>query len=334
MRYAITGENPVATNEMQQEVADIAQDIATAEAWYAELVESERACDEISEVLENLHTISETLTSAFYSKEAIETLNIHGDLTAITRHATEDITPQIAQEDIKDKIKESWEAFKNFINKIIDAVGNFFAKLFNMASAQAQKIVDSGGNNIDFAAEKETLTFDQYKNLKGACDAFDKYIEQHIDIGNVAKPNGYGATPAGASDYNAKLNADRAAIVHDSNNTVKIEEGKVTIIDSALHREKKSLSAAGWAAGTAVELAKYFLAHKDKATRLGTMMKRLKTLRVNIAANVKESNEQIQYVRSAVRTEVSAYTCYAKVLRAFGRQVKCLNGAAKKAEKK
>ena len=331
MRYAITGENPVATNEMQQEVADIAQDIATAEAWYAELVESERACDEISEVLENLHTISETLTDAFYSKEAIETLNIRGDLTAITRHATEDITPQIAQEDIKDKIKEGWEAFKNFINKIIDAVGNFFAKLFNMASAAAKQVVDSNGQNIDFAAEKETLTFDQYKNLKGACEALNEYVSKHIDVSGVFRVTGTMKTESAGTDYAAKLNGDLAVIVNGSNNTIKAEDGKIVILDSALHREKKSLSSAGWTNANAVDVAKYFLANKDKATRLGTMMKRLKQLNVNLAIG---AADQVQALRAAVRAEVSAYTCYAKALRAFGRQVKCLNGAAKKAEKK
>ena len=330
-RYTFGGAPVVVPKiDLSQEAFDIANDVAAAEAWYAELVEADRASDEVNAVIENLQTISKTLVECFYDKSAIETLNIDKSLTQLTGYATESITPQIAEEAIKEGIAKAWDALKSFIGKIIDAIGNFFAKLFNMASAQAQKIIDTKGAEIDFAVEKETLTQDQYKNLRAACEMLNQYVEKHIEIKNyvvVSTVKVEGAATADAAV--AEINKQLADIVTKSGNILKAEEGKVTIVDEALKREKKVLSTAGWTATGAVELAKYFLENKGKATRLGTLMKRLKA--INVDANMIGPN--FSAAKTACRAETSAYACYAKCLRAFGKQVKCLNGAHKAASK-
>ena len=330
-RYTFGGAPVVAPKiDLSQEAFDIANNVAAAEAWYAELVEADRASDEVNAVIENLQTISKTLVECFYDKSAIETLNIDKSLTQLTGYATESITPQIAEEAIKEGIAKAWDALKSFIGKIIDAIGNFFAKLFNMASAQAQKIIDAKGAEIDFAVEKETLTQDQYKNLRAACEMLNQYVEKHIEIKNyvvVSTVKVEGAATADAAV--AEINKQLADIVTKSGNILKAEEGKVTIVDEALKREKKVLSTAGWTATGAVELAKYFLENKGKATRLGTLMKRLKA--INVDANMIGPN--FTAAKTACRAETSAYACYAKCLRAFGKQVKCLNGAHKAASK-
>ena len=330
-RYTFGGAPVVVPKiDLSQEAFDIANDVAAAEAWYAELVEADRASDEVNAVIENLQTISKTLVECFYDKSAIETLNIDKSLTQLTGYATESITPQIAEEAIKEGIAKAWDALKSFIGKIIDAIGNFFAKLFNMASAQAQKIIDTKGAEIDFAVEKETLTQDQYKNLRAACEMLNQYVEKHIEIKNyvvVSTVKVEGAATADAAV--AEINKQLADIVTKSGNILKAEEGKVTIVDEALKREKKVLSTAGWTATGAVELAKYFLENKGKATRLGTLMKRLKA--INVDANMIGPN--FSAAKTACRAETSAYACYAKCLRAFGKQVKCLNDAHKAASK-
>lgn len=318
--------------DLAQEALDIIQDVEAAEACYEQLVEADRACDEVSAVLENLQTLSDTLKECFYSNESIETINIDKTLTRITGYATDSITPQIAEEAIGENLKKAWESLKAFISKIIDAIGGFFAKLFNMASAQAQKIIDTKGGEIDFAAEKETLTAEQYKNLKNACEALNDYCTKHIDISGVFKIDiKLKADSADGSTYMQNLNTDLGKIVAASNNTIKVEESKVTIVDAALHREKKTLSSAGWTAASAVEIATYFLANKDKATRLGTLMKRLKQL--NVAGAI-GAGGILAAAKTAMKAEASSYACYAKCLRAFGKQVKCLNGAVKKKESK
>ena len=310
------------------DVAEIASEVAAAEAWYEDLVRADRAQDEIYAVLENLQTLSKTLVDCFYSNESIEAMNLDKSLTKLTGYATESITPQIAEEAIKEGIAKAWEALKNFISKIIDTIGNFFAKLFNMASAQAQKIVDTKGAEIDFAAEKETLTSDQCKNLRMACEMLNSYVEKHIEIKNYVV--GSSVAVAGASSMDnvvAEINKQLGDIVTKSGNILKAEDGKVTIVDEALKREKQVLSTAGWTATGAVELAKYFLENKNKATRLGTLMKRLKA--INVDVNMIGPN--FTAAKTACRAETSAYACYAKCLRAFGKQVKCLNGSHKKA---
>lgn len=335
-RYVFSG-TTVPKSELAQEALDIFNDVQSAEAYYAELVANDKACDEVYAVLENLSTLSTSLVECFYDKAAIEALNISGDLTSITGCATEDITPQVAQEAIKDNIAKAWEALKNFISKIIDTVSNFFAKLFNMASAQAQKIVDTKGNDIDFSLEKDTLTVDQVKNLRTACDSLNEFVQKHIDIKNYVLASNVkvmGVSGAGESSNEYKnvaenLNKDIAAFVAKSNNILKAEDGKVTIMDEALKREKKVLSTAGWTASAAVELAQYFLDNKGKATRLGEIMKRLKSL--NVQGNLIGSG--FSMAKMACRVETSSYTCYAKCLRAFGNQVKTLNGSNKKESK-
>ena len=331
-RYSFDGTQTVVPKiDLSQEAFDIVNDVVAAEAWYEQLVETDRACDEICSVIENLQTISKTLVECFYDKTAIETLNVDKSLTRLTGYATESITPQIAEEAIKDQLIKAWESLKAFIGKIIDAIGGFFAKLFNMASAQAKKIIDTKGAEIDFSAEKETLTNEQYTNLKNACEALNAYCSKHIDIkGAFVITSNVDTDTTENSKFVQNLNADLAKIVQASNNSIKVDDGRVSIEDAALHREKKSLSSAGWTTATAVELATYFLANKDKATRLGTLMKRLKQFNVTMAIG----NAAFANAKIAMRTEASAYSCYAKCLRAFGKQVKCLNGAHKAAEKK
>lgn len=332
-RYTFSGSKTPHV-ELAQEALDIFHDVQAAEAYYAELVADDKACDEVYAVLENLSTLSTALVECFYDQAAIETLNISGDLTAITGCATSDITPQVAQEAIKDNIAKAWEGLKKFISKIIDTVANFFAKLFNMASAQAQKIIDTKAADIDFSLEKETLTVDQVKNLKAACESLNEFVQKHIDIKNYVVASGVkvsGVSGAGDSSNEYKnvaenLNKDIAAFVAKSNNILKAEDGKVTIMDEALKREKKVLSTAGWTVSSAVELAQYFLDNKGKATRLGEVMKRLKAF--NVQGNM--IGPAFSMAKMACRVETSSYTCYAKCLRAFGKQVKCLNGANKK----
>jgi hypothetical protein len=337
-RYALSG-TTVPSNERQfepaQEAIDIFNEVQAAEEFYQELVAQDKACDEVFAVLENLHTLAAALVDGFYTKEAIEQLNAGGDLTQLTGYATEAITPQIAQEAIKDNMTKVWEGLKKFIANIIDTIANFFAKLFNMASAQAQKIIDTKGNDIDFSAEKETLTVEQVKNLREACEGLNAFVAKHVDVKNyflvsTAKITGVSAEGDNSNEFKnvaENLNKDISAFVAKSNNILKAEDGKVTIMDEALKREKKVLSTAGWTATAAVELAKYFLDNKGKATRLGELMKRLKSL--NVQGNMIGS--AFSMAKMACRAETSAYACYAKCLRAFGKQVKCLNGANKKA---
>ena len=218
------------------------------------------------------------------------------------------------------------------------ARSGFFAKLFNMASAQAQKIIDTKGNDIDFAAERETLTVEQVKNLRAACEGLNEFVQKHVDIKNyvvVSKVEVTGVSNVGESSNEYKnvaenLNKDIAAFVAKSNNILKAEDGKVSIMDEALHREKKVLSTAGWTPSAAVELSQYFLDHKNKSSRLGELMKRLKSF--NVQANMIGS--AFSMAKMACRAETSAYACYAKCLRAFGKQIKALNGAKKAASDK
>ena len=204
-----------------------------------------------------------------------------------------------------------------------------------MASAQAQKIIDTKGVEIDFAVEKETLTADQCKNLRAACEGLNEFVAKHVEIKNyvvVSKVEVKDVATIGdaASDVAAKLNKEISDFVSKSNNILKAEDGKVTIMDEALHREKKVLSTAGWTPSGAVDLARYFLEHKGKSSRLGELMKRLKSF--NVQGNMIGS--AFSMAKIACRAETSAYSCYAKCLRAFGKQIKCLNGAAKKKESK
>ena len=337
-RYTFQGMTPVKQFDPAQEALDISQDVAAAEALYAELVEADHAVDEISDVLENLHHLSDVLVKSFYSEEAISTLNATGDLTSITGCSTEAITPQIAQEAIGDQIKSAWEALKKFIANVVDTIANFFAKLFNLASAQAQKIIDTKAADIDFSLEKETLTADQVKKLMQGCEALNNYVSKHIDVTNkVVTSNVVATKTVSASgavsgspeivENSSQLNQDISVAIANSKDILKADNGKITIIDAALKREKKVLSTAGWTASGAVELAKYFLDNKNKATRLGTLMKRLKSFNVQVNSLGKSGFE---LTKTAVRAETSAYACYAKCLRAFGKQVKTLNGANKK----
>ena len=336
-RYAIPG-STLPKQEPAQEALDIYGDVQAAEALYQELVEADSACEEIHYVLENLDIIAKALVDGLYSEETLQQLNANGDLTKITGFATEGITPQIAQEALKDNIAKAWEALKKFIAKIVDTVANFFAKLFNMASAQAQKIIDTKGLEIDFSAEKETLTYDQYKNLKAACEALNEFVQKHVEIKNyvlVSKVEVKGESGLGSSSNEYKnvaenLNQDISNFVAKSGNILKAEDGKVTIMDEALKREKKVLSSAGWTPSSSLELAKYFLDNKAKSSRLGELMKRLKSF--NVQGNM--IGPAFSMAKIACRAETSAYACYAKTLRAFGKQVKCLNGAHKAAEKK
>ena len=334
-RYSL-GEVKKTTPEIDlgYEAFSIAVDVAVAEACYEQLVEADRACDEVYAVLENLQTISDTLKECFYSPESIETLNNDKSLTKITGYATESITPQIAEEAIKDNLAKAWEALKNFISKIIDTIGNFFAKLFNMASAQAQKIIDTKAASIDFSAEKETITVDQYKNLRAACEGLNAFVQKHVDVKNYFVVSSVAVQSDSATDNSSSglaegLNKDISAFVAKSNNILKAEDGKVTIMDEALKKEKKVLSTAGWTASGAIEIAQYFLDNKSKSSRLGELMKRLKGL--NVTANMATGG--FSAAKMACRAETSAYACYAKCLRAFGKQIKCLNGAHKAASK-
>lgn len=339
-RYTFEGAaqaKPVQEN-LEHDAVRIVADVTAAEAWYQQLVEADRACEEVYAVLENLQTISDTLKDCFYSEEAIETINHDKSLTQLTGYATESITPQIAEEALKDNLIKAWEGLKKFIAKIIDAVSGFFAKLFNMASAQAQKIIDTKGNDIDFAAERETLTVEQTKNLKAACEGLNEFVQKHVEIKNYVVMSGVkvSGVPGEVSSPNEyknvaeNLNKDISAFVAKSNNILKAEDGKVSIMDEALHREKKVLSTAGWTPSAAVELAQYFLDHKNKSSRLGELMKRLKSF--NVQANM--IGPAFSMAKMACRAETSAYACYAKCLRAFGKQVKALNGAKKAASDK
>ena len=334
-RYSL-GEVKKTTPEIDlgYEAFSIAVDVAVAEACYEQLVEADRACDEVYAVLENLQTISDTLKECFYSPESIETLNNDKSLTKITGYATESITPQIAEEAIKDNLAKAWEALKNFISKIIDTIGNFFAKLFNMASAQAQKIIDTKAASIDFSAEKETITVDQYKNLRAACEGLNAFVQKHVDVKNYFVVSSVAVQSDSATDNSSSglaegLNKDISTFVAKSNNILKAEDGKVTIMDEALKKEKKVLSTAGWTTSGAIEIAQYFLDNKSKSSRLGELMKRLKGL--NVTANMAIGGFSV--AKMACRAETSAYACYAKCLRAFGKQIKCLNGAHKAASK-
>lgn len=150
MKFSLTTEPVTAPKVVSNlEVAELTNDIMTA---YESLDEQIRGLNEVSALMDNIHTSLELLGT--YGDSAIAQLNIDKGLEELLGVPEKMITAQKAVEGLGDKLHEMWKAFVEWVKSTVSKILEFFTGNSKMIQSLQEQIKKMGAdiskmNDID-----------------------------------------------------------------------------------------------------------------------------------------------------------------------------------------